>query len=321
MDREAVGDRRREVAEGSGDRLYDVVIVGGGPAGSTAALYAARASLSALVLDKGVGAGALALAARIANYPGLAEETSGIALLEQMRAQASRHGARFVEDVAVLATLRGKTKEVQGAKGTHRGRTLIVATGSMGRTESVPGEERLTGRGVSYCATCDGFFFRDQDVAVAGTTDHAAEEALFLARLAKSVQLLVPTSQPKVSARLAAALAEEKRVRVRLRTRLQEVLGEKAVRAVRIEAPRGEEILPVAAVFIALQGTHPITDFLAGGLATGRDGGLLIDENRATSVPGVFAAGDVTSRRLKQIILAAADGAVAAASAERYLST
>ena len=309
----------REEMDGAGDLLVDVLIAGGGPAGSSTALYAARASLSTLVLDQGAAAGALWLAARISNYPGLEGETSGPVLLEQMRAQARGFGARFVEDKAVLATVDSETKEVRGARGVYRGRTLVVATGAMGRAKTIPGEERLTGRGVSYCATCDGFFFRDQDVAVAGTTVEAAEEALFLARLAKTVHLLVPASELKVSSHLAAQVAQEGRVHVHVRTRLREVMGEKHVEAVRVETETGKEILPVAAIFIHLQGTRAITDFLGGGLALAQDGGILVDESRATSVPGVFAAGDVISRRQRQIMLAAADGALAATSAERYL--
>ena len=181
------------------DRLVDVLIVGGGPAGCVAALYAARATLSTLVVDQGAEAGALWRAARISNYPGLAVETSGPTLLEEMRGQAIGFGARFVEDKVVLATLDGAIKEVRGMKGAYRGRTLIVATGAMGRAKIIPGEERLTGRGVSYCASCDGYFFRDQDVAGAGATVEALEETLFLARLARTVHLLVPNSEITVS--------------------------------------------------------------------------------------------------------------------------
>ena len=309
----------RGETNGADAGLVDVLIGGGGPAGSTAALYAARATLSTLVVDRGVEAGALWLAARISNYPGLEGETSGSALLERMRGQARGFGARFVDDKVVLATLGGDIKEVRGMQGAYRGRTLVVATGAMGRTKAIPGEERLTGRGVSYCATCDGYFFRDQDVAVAGTTVEALEEALFLARLARTVHLLVPTSEPKGSSDLATQVAQEPRIQVHVRTQLREVMGEKHVEAVRVETQHGEETLPVAAIFIHLQGTRAITDFLGRGLALAQDGGILVDESRATSVPGVFAAGDVTSRRQRQVVLAAADGAVAATSAERYL--
>ncbi len=317
------GDRSphpREELDRADDRPVDVLIVGGGPAGSAAALYAARASLSTLVVDQGAEAGALWQATRISNYPGLAGETSGPALLGEMRGQAKGFGAHFVEDKVVLATLDHAIKEVRGMKGTYRGRTLVVATGAMGRAKTIPGEERLTGKGVSYCATCDGYFFRDQDVAVAGTTVEAMEEALFLARLAKTVHLLVPTSELKVSSDLAAQVAQEGRVHIHTHARLCEVMGDKHVEVVRIETHHGEVTLPVAAAFLYLQGRRPITEFLGGGLTLAPDGGVLVDENRATSVRGVFAAGDVLSRRQRQVVLAAADGAMAAASAERCLT-
>jgi thioredoxin reductase (NADPH) len=301
--------------------LYDVVVIGGGPAGSTAALYAARAALSTLVVDQGIAAGALAQAERIANYPGLPGETSGLSLLERIRGQAAGFGARFVDDKVILARLGGETKEVRGTKGVWRGRAVIVSTGSMGREKTVPGEERLTGRGVSYCATCDGFFFRDAEVAVAGATDAAAEEALFLTKFAKRIHLLVPTERLRTSPRLVEEVEGTARIEVHLRTSLREIVGEERVEAVRFAVgDGGETTLPVAGVFLYLQGARPITDFLEEEVALGEDGCVVVDEKRQTSVPGVFAAGDVTCVRLRQAVIAAADGAIAAAAAERYLA-
>jgi thioredoxin reductase (NADPH) len=300
--------------------VFDVVVIGGGPAGSTAALYAARASLSTLVVDKGTATGALALAARVSNYPGVPDEVKGIELLERMRAQAQGFGARFVEDKVILASLAGETKEVRGAKGVYRGRTVVVATGALGRAKTIPGEERLAGRGVSYCATCDGFFFRDQDVAVVGATQEATEEALFLAKLAKSVHLLVPTPKLTASPRLTSLVDGDDRVQVHVNARLREVLGDAKVEGVRVGTPQGERTLPVAGVFLYLQGREPITDFLQDELTRSDTGGLVVDDEGRTSVSGVFAAGDVVAQRLRQVVIAAAQGATAAVAAERYLT-
>ena len=173
--------------------VYDVVIIGGGPAGATAALYAARADLKTVVIDKGLTAGALGLTTKIANYPGVPGEVSGAELVKTMRAQAEQFGARFVQDKVQAVDLESDPKMIFANGGTYITRAVVIATGAMGRGHRVPGEDRLLGHGVSYCATCDAAFFRDQVVAVAGNTDEAIEEALFLTRFARLVHFLSPT--------------------------------------------------------------------------------------------------------------------------------
>jgi len=301
--------------------IYDVIIIGGGPAGASAALYGARADLTTLVLDKGLTSGALGMASKIANYPGVPGTVSGAELVKRIRGQAENFSAHFVQDKVLTTNLRGEVKEVWGSKGVYYGRAVVIATGSMGRTHTVPGEERLLGRGVSYCATCDGAFFRDQEVAVAGNNDEAVEEALFLTQFAHRVHLLVQTPQLKASPDLTAEVSQHLKVKIHLATHVREVLGEQQVESVRVALPGGEEqMMPVTGVFIYLQGGKPITDFLDGQLPTTETGCLMVDETMQTSISGVFAVGDVLCNHLKQIVIAAAEGAIAGIALQRYLS-
>jgi len=298
---------------------YDIVIIGGGPTGATAALYAARADLKTLVIDKGLMAGALGATSKIANYPGI-PEISGAELVERMRAQAEAFGAVFVQDKVQGLELTETPKVVYGNNGTYQAKTVLIATGSMGRGQRVPGEERLLGRGVSYCATCDAAFFRGQEVAVAGHSDEAVEEALFLTRFARQVHLLSPQPELKTPAHLKEALASQPRLKLHLSTTLREVLGTDHAEGVRI-APRGELelVLPVTGVFVYLQGGKPITDFLQGQLPTSNTGCLVVDREFQTTIPGVYAAGDVLCQHVKQVVVSAAEGAVAAMAAEKQL--
>ncbi len=303
------------------DDVVDVLIIGGGPAGATAALYAARAGRSSCVVDKGISSGALGVSREIENFPGLAEPVSGAGLVERLRAQAARYGAYFVSDRVTATELEGPTKTAWGAKGAYRGRTVIIATGSMGRTKALPGEERLIGRGVSYCATCDGFFFRDQDVAVVGFTDEAAEEALLLAHLARRVHVLLPTESLRAPTELTRKLEAEAAIDVHPSTLVEEILGGDHVEGLRVrERGAAPSTLAVSGVFLYLQGARPIVDFLGGRAELSPEGCLVADSLLQTSVAGVFAAGDVLCKHLKQAVIAAAEGATAAVSADRYLS-
>jgi len=302
------------------DDLVDVLIIGGGPAGATAALYAARAGRSCRTVDKGVASGALGTSREIANFPGFAEPISGSDLVERLRAQAARYGAEFITDRVTAANLDGPEKTAYGSQGTYRGRTMIVATGSMGRTAPLPGEERLVGRGVSYCATCDGFFFRNQVVAVAGATDEAAEEALVLARLARRVHFLLPAEALRGPSELARKLEDEPAIEMHRSTRVEEVLGADRVEGVRVKTQGVASEIKLDGLFLYLQGARPIVDFLGGGAGLSPDGCLVVDELFQTTVPGVFAAGDVLCKHLKQAVIAAAEGATAAVAADRYLS-
>lgn len=301
--------------------VYDVLIIGAGPAGATAAIYAARAGLKTLVIHRGPGTGAAAAAGRVANYPGFPGEISGEELVARMHAQAHSFGAYFVQDAIITSDLLSNPKSLSGNQGYYQGRTVIIATGSMGRGEQIPGEERFVGRGVSYCATCDGAFFRDEPVAVAGNHTEAVEEALFLTRFARQVHFLSPTAELRTEPTLAQELIQHPKVVFYPTTRLLEILGEDTVTGVRVLSKGQEErVLPVSGVFIYLQGRLPITGFIGDQLPRSEGGCLEVDSSMQTAIPGVFAVGDVLCNHLKQIVVAAADGAIAARSAERYLS-
>ncbi len=196
---------------------------------------------------------------------------------------------------------------------------LIIATGAMGRKYRVPGEERLVGRGVSYCATCDGAFFRNQEVAVVGNTDEAVEEALMLTRFASRVHFLFPTRDLRADPALARELQEHPKVVLYPAAHLEEIVGAEKSGGHPVSHGGEERFLPLAGVFIYLQGNAPVTDFLEGQLPLEEGGCLLVDENFQTAVPGVFAVGDVLCRHLKQAVVAAAEGAIAAMAADRYL--
>jgi len=305
---------------GNQPEAYDVIIIGGGPAGASAAIYTARADLRTLVIDKGMTAGALGLTEKISNYPGVPGPISGAELTEIMRQQATSFGAEFLTDKVVGVDLQSSPKLVMAGTGSFHTRALILATGSMGRTNIVPGEEALLGRGVSYCATCDGAFFRDQQVAVIGNTDEALEETLFLTKFVESVDLIVPTPTLKARPGLAAEVTEHSTVRVHLGMRLKEILGNGHVDGVRVQPRIGDDaVLPVKGAFVYLQGAKPITDYLGGQLATNDEGCLTVDRDLQTAIPGVFAVGDLLCSHMKQAVIAAADGVIAATGVERYL--
>jgi len=300
---------------------YDVIVIGGGPAGATAALYAARAGLSTLVLDKGLTTGAAGLAGHIANYPGVPGTVAGADLVATMRQQAQEAGAHLMQEKVLMTILTPPVKEAHTGRGVYRGRTVIIATGSMGRVHTVPGEERLLGRGVSYCATCDGAFFRGQPVAVIGNHDEALEEALYLTRLASHVYLLAQTSDLQAGPEVVAQAEAAENLEIRLGHRVREVLGEAEVEGLHVGSGDGDGyVLEVSAAFVYLQGNRPITDFLYGELPTTDAGCLEVGEMMETAIPGVFAVGDVLCTHVKQVVISAADGAKAAMAAERFLS-
>ncbi|HZD11081.1 MAG TPA: FAD-dependent oxidoreductase [Candidatus Binatia bacterium] len=304
----------------AGDTRYDVIIVGGGPGGASAAIYTARADLRTLVIDKGLTAGALGITTKISNYPGVPGTVSGADLVKVMRRQAESFGAHFITDRVIGLDFQSSPKAVWAGTSVFQAPAVILATGAMGRSSTVPGEERLLGRGVSYCATCDGAFFRDRVVAVVGNNDEAFEEAHFLTKFVARVHLIMPSPTPKAQAALVNRIKTDPKITLRPATRLKEVLGNGVVEGVRIHPRSGRpETIPVSGAFIYLQGGRPITDYFLGQLQTRPEGCLDVDDEMQTSIRGVYAVGDLLCNHVKQAVIAAAGGATAAIAADKYV--
>jgi len=285
----------------------DVIVIGGGPAGATAALYASRANLVTLVLDKGITAGALGQTPRIANYPGVLEEISGAELVALIRRQAESFGATFVQDRVQAVDLVGNRKAVYTNHGTFFAPVVIITTGSMVRGRRVEGEDRLQGRGVSYCATCDGALFQNQDVAVIGNDEEALDAALFLTRFARHIHLVSRTMELRAAAGPTAVLAEHPKIELTRGPSLRGIRGEAHVESILI-SPRGGPTR-----------TLPVTDFLDGQVGNRPGECLQVDREFRTNLTGVFAVGDLLCDHVKQAVVAAAEGAVAAMAAEKQL--
>ena len=298
----------------------DVLIVGGGPAGYTAALYAARSGLTTLVLEGTAPGGQLAAAESVENYPGEPQAVKGWYLAERMRQGAERSGAATVLARVTALRLPGPKKLAETEAGTFAGRALIYAAGAFPRRLGIPGEERLLGRGVSFCAACDGAFFRGRDVAVVGGGNSAVSEALTLSRLCRQVTVVHRRDTLRAERQGVQALEQAGNVRFLWNAAVEAITGDKAVAGLQYRdlVSGRQALLPCAGVFVAI-GRQPETTLLAGQLPLDPAGYVSADETTATAVPGVFAAGDVRSKRLRQVITAAADGAVAAHMAAAYL--
>jgi len=299
---------------------YDVLVIGGGPAGVTAAIYTSRADLRTLVIDKGLTSGALGITNKIVNYPGVMNELSGAELLERMRGQARSFGTEFATDRVIGVDLLADEKTVFGNTGTYSGRCVVIATGSMGRGIRVKGEDELLGRGVSYCATCDAAFFRNKEVLVAGNNDEAIEEGLYLTKFASKVHFLSPTTELKAPQTLTEELNANPKVKLYKEAKLLEIFGNEHVEAARFELKgEPEQTMPIAAAFVYLQGGRPITDYLQGQLEVSETGCLVVDREFKTAVEGVYAIGDVLCNHVKQVVIAAGEGAVAGMAVEKTL--
>jgi thioredoxin reductase (NADPH) len=299
----------------------EVVILGSGPAGYTAALYAARANLAPLVLKGLEAGGQLMLTTEVENYPGFPDGVMGPELMDAMEKQAARFEAEIVPQSATRVDLSARPFGVWAGDQEWRARTLIVATGASAKWLDVPGEERLRGRGVSACATCDGFFFRDRELVVVGGGDTAMEEATFLTKFASKVTIVHRRDEFRASKIMQERALSNPKVGVVWNTVVDEIVGDGAVTAVRLrDVDTGEaRELPADGVFMAI-GHTPNTDLLVGQLELTPGGYVVVDEpTTATSVPGVFAAGDVTDVIYRQAVTAAGQGCKAAIDAERFL--
>jgi thioredoxin reductase (NADPH) len=303
--------------------VRDVIIIGSGPAGYTAALYAARARLQPLVFEGSVtSGGALMNTTDVENFPGFPDGILGPDLMDQLRKQAERFGAELVPDDVTEVELSATPKIVRVGDQTHHARTIIIATGSGYRELGVPGEKRLSGHGVSWCATCDGFFFREQDIAVIGGGDSAMEEATFLTRFARSVTIVHRRDTLRASRIMQDRAMANPKIRFAWDSEVVEVLGEDRVSGLRLRNIRtgDESTLAVTGLFVAI-GHDPRSELFSGQLPTDGDGYLLVDfPSSRTTIDGVFAAGDVVDRIYRQAVTAAGTGCAAAIDAERWLA-
>ena len=300
--------------------MYDIIIIGSGPAGLSAAIYAQRACLDTIVIEKnGISGGQVLNTWEVDNYPGFPGVT-GFELSRQFREHANKLGARVVQDEVVQVELSGNVKKVVCEEETYEARCVILASGAHHRTLEVPGEEELRGAGVSYCATCDGAFFRGRTVAVVGGGDAALEDAIFLARMCEKVYIVHRRDKLRGAKRLQERLQALENIEFVWNSETVAIEGNAQVEALRLRQTKtGEERrLDVDGVFIAV-GIAPESELYAGQLELGEQGYIRADESGQTSVPGVFAAGDVRTKALRQILTAASDGANCVASAERYL--
>ncbi len=308
------------------NRIYDVAILGAGPAGLTAGIYAARAKLSAVIIDKGIDGGQIAVAHEIENYPGQAEEReSGQQLTARMAAQAKRFGCERVSDLITSCELDGPVKTLHGAKESYRARTLILCTGAITRKLGCKNEEKYIGRGLSYCAVCDAAFFEGLDIYSVGGSSIALEEALFLAKFGRSVTVIHKGKSLSASRELIERAEAAGNISVLLNTEITELGGAELLSEITLkDTLTGETRTVSASPEDGLLGcfcfTGQRTTGMLDGLLEMENGYIRTDEKMASSVPGVFAAGDVRVTPLRQVVTACADGAIAAMQCEKYIS-
>lgn len=304
-------------------QIHEVVIVGSGPAGYTAAIYTARAGLSPLVLAGAVSAGgALMNTTEVENFPGFPSGVQGPELMDSMREQAEKFGADIRFEDVVAVSLAGDVKAVATDDEVFYAKAVILATGSEYRHMNVPGEERLSGRGVSYCATCDGFFFKDKALAVIGGGDSAMEEATFLTKFASKVTVVHRRDELRASKAMADRALADPKIEFAWNATVEEVVGDEAVTALTVKSTLGgsTSTLPVDGVFVAI-GHLPRTGFLKGQVDLDEAGYIVVDDpSTRTNLPGVFACGDAVDHTYRQAITAAGSGCRAALDAERWLA-
>ncbi len=303
--------------------VRDVIIIGSGPAGYTAAVYAARAKLQPLVFEGSVTAGgALMQTTDVENFPGFPDGVLGPDLMDNLRKQAERFGAELLPDDVTSVELKARPKVVRTETETYYAKSVIIATGSAYRNLGVPGEVELSGHGVSWCATCDGFFFREQDIAVVGGGDSALEEATFLTRFARSVTLIHRRGALRASKIMQERAFANPKINFLWDSVVEEMVGDGKLTGVRVRNTRtgDESVVPVTGVFIAI-GHDPRSELFTEELATDPDGYLLVqDPTTRTAIDGVFACGDVVDRIYAQAVTAAGSGCAAAIDAERWLA-
>ncbi|ABR49717.1 thioredoxin reductase [Alkaliphilus metalliredigens QYMF] len=308
------------------ENVYDVVIIGGGPAGLSAGLYAARGKMTTLILEKEKTGGQIATTEEVANYPGSITDATGPALVARMVEQCNEFGAKIEKDTIKEVKLEGKIKILVGEKNTYHAKSIIVAPGASPRLLGVPGEKELTGKGVSYCATCDGDFFTDFEVFVIGGGDSAVEEAMFITKFARKVTIVHRREELRAAKSIQEKAFKHPKIDFIWNTTIKEIKGDGLVESVVFENLKTGEITEHHAdeedgtfgIFMFV-GYIPQTDLFKGMLDMDRTGYIVTDDNMKTNVPGVFGAGDCRVKSLRQVVTAVSDGAIAAVQAEKYI--
>ena len=302
--------------------IYDMVILGGGPGGYTAALYAARAGLDTILLEKLSAGGQMALTSQIDNYPGFEEGIDGYVLAEKMQAGAERFGAKTELAEVLSVDLKGEVKIIETSEGTFYGRTVVIATGASPRHLGIPGEQELVGRGVGYCAHCDGMFYRGKTVVVAGGGNSAAADAMLLSRICEKVIVVHRRDTLRATKVYHKPLMEARNVEFRWNSQIVELEQNGKLTGIKIRDVHSgdEQVISCDGLFVSI-GRTPSSALFAGQLQLDDNGYIMADESTETNIPGVFAVGDVRTKALRQIITAASDGANAAHHAEEYLAS
>lgn len=300
--------------------MKDVLIIGAGPAGLAAAIYAQRAGLQSVMFDKGFYGGQASLTMELENYPAI-KKISGAEFAQQLFEHATHFGAEFIMEEVTGVELQGDVKRVHTTSNTYEGKTVIISNGVRRRKLGCPGEEEFAGRGVSYCATCDGAFFKGKDVAIVGGGSTALEDALFLSNHCNKVTLVHRRDEFRGEYALVKAVNERDNIEILYSSAVDSIVGENKVEKVNIKNLKDNSVLPidVSGVFIAI-GYEPDNEIYAGQLKTTESGYFIADETCETEIPGVFVAGDCREKHLRQVITAAADGASAAFGAANYLN-
>lgn len=303
------------------EHIYDMVIIGGGPGGYTAALYAARAGLDTVVLEKLSAGGQMALTTQIDNYPGFEEGIDGFVLGEKMQAGAERFGAKTEYAEVTNVKLEKDIKEIETSEGTFYARTVVIATGAGPRELGVPMEKELIGRGVNYCAACDGMFYKGKTVALVGGGNSAAADALVLSRICEKVILIHRRDTLRATKIYHEPLMKAENVEFRWNSTVKEFLVDQKIKGIKLENLKTGEVTEEAVdgVFISI-GRSPVTDLFKNQVETDKGGYLVADETTRTNLPGVFAVGDVRTKQVRQVVTAVADGASAVHYAEEYLA-
>ena len=303
------------------NKIYDMIIIGGGPAGYSAALYASRAGLEVVVIEKMSAGGQMAITETIDNYPGFDEGIDGFSLGMKMQAGAERFGAVTKYGEVTSVELEGKVKKVVTASGEYLARTVVIATGAAPRVLGIENEENLVGKGVHYCAHCDGRFYKNKTVMVVGGGNSAVSDALYLSRLVKKVYLVHRRDTLRATKIYHDPLMKAENVEFLWDSAVSELLSDKRLNAAKVKNLKTEEEreISVDGLFVSI-GRKPVTELFGNALALDEAGYIIADETTKTNIPGIYAIGDVRTKALRQVITAASDGAVAAHFAEEYLS-